>query len=154
MKGIRIVCYNVLYLFSDGKNMLVNVTPVINLYTYKELLLLHQTKSMISNKNNHEIKRDIFYEWNTLSVYYSDVIIKRKLVQIVTLIASRSNWFCMVCPIEMWNRFYVLKFNFRCQIWNACRSQIRVVIWKLDLTNDIYWIRYKNESISQTILSH
>ena len=73
MKGIRIVCYNVLYLFSDGKNMLVNVTPAIDLYTYKELLLLHQTKSAISNKNNHEIKRDIFYEWNTLSVYYSHV---------------------------------------------------------------------------------
>ena len=85
---------------------------------------------------------------------FADVVIKRKLVQIVTLIASRSNWFCMVCPIEMWNRFYVLKFNFRCQIWNACRSQIRVVIWKLDLTNDIYWIRYKNGNIYQTILSH
>ena len=91
MKGVRIVCYNVLYLFLDGKNMLVNVTRAIDVYTYKELLLLHQTKSMISNKNNHEIKRDIFYEWNTLSVYYSDVVIKRKLVQIVTLIASRSN---------------------------------------------------------------
>ena len=85
---------------------------------------------------------------------FADVVIKRKLVQIVTLIASRSNWVSMVCPIEMWNRFYVLKFNFRCQIWNACRSQIRVVIWKLDLTNDIYWIRYKNGNIYQTILSH
>ena len=91
MKGVRIVCYNVLYLFSDGKNMLVNVTHAIDLYTYKEMLFLHQTKSMISNKNNHEIKRDIFHEWNILSKYYSDVVIKRKLVQIVTLIASRSN---------------------------------------------------------------
>lgn len=71
--------------------MLVNVSHAIDLYTYKELFLLHQTKSMISSKNNHEIKRDIFYEWNKLSVYYSDVVIKRKLVQIVTLIASRSN---------------------------------------------------------------
>ena len=56
MEGVRIVCYNVLYLFSDGKNMLVNVTHAIDLYTYKELLLLHQTKSMISSKNDHVIK--------------------------------------------------------------------------------------------------
>ena len=91
MKGVRIVCYNVLYLFLDGKNMLVNVTHAMDSYTYKELLLLRQTKSIISNKNNHIIKRDIFHEWNTISVYYSDVVIKRKLVQMVTLIASRSN---------------------------------------------------------------
>ena len=120
-----------------GKNMLVNVTHAMALYTYKELLLLHQTESIISNNNNHVIKRDIFYEWNTISVYYSDVVIKCKLVQTVTLIASRSNWVSLY-PIEMWNRFYVLKFNFRCQIWNARRSQIRVVIWKLDLANDIF----------------
>ena len=43
MKGVRIVCYNVLYLFSDRKkDILVNVTHAIDLYTYKELLLLHR----------------------------------------------------------------------------------------------------------------
>ena len=126
----------------------------------KYLLVLFQKKFNAINEKTHIW---LFLSFKTTTKVkaclivgndFADVVIKRKLVQIVTLIASRSNWVSMVCPIEMWNRFYVLKFNFRCQIWNACRSQIRVVIWKLDLTNDIYWIRYKNGNIYQTILSH
>ena len=53
MKGVRIVCYNVLYLFSDGKNMLASVTHAIDLYTYKELLLLHRNTVYIIVARKH-----------------------------------------------------------------------------------------------------